>query len=523
MLLKFFRKKKNMKRIMWGLAIMIIPAFVIWGAGTSGKKRKGPNYAGRIFDRNVSFKEYADMWSVTRDYLTKSSGRNIPPEFIDQMTWNRLILLEEAKKEGITANDKEVVKRIASFPVFQRNGVFDKKLYKSMLGDSARGFEERVRDDISLSKLREKITANISATEGEAREEYKKKFEKIKASYVSIPFSDFKKDVQYNGKDLLGYYENNKGLFRKGEQINVKYIPIPFSSFSKEVQVTGDNIKRYFEGHTSDFKKPDSEKSPVLDDKIKKEISERLATKRKASLAEELAYKVLDKALNKKGLDEAAISFALKTKETGFFSMHEKVPGIGWSYEFVKKGFELKKGEVSNMLIKGKKGFYIIQLKEKKEPYIPLFTEVKGSVANAYKKERAIVLSQKRAKKIYLTMKNKTGGKETYEDTAKELGLKEKQTKFITRDGYIPGLGYAKKFVEACASLKKGDIAGPVKMPNSWVIIKLDGYQGIDEVKFAKEKKDFRKELLSKKKEAGFNKWFEGLKRKANLVSYTSK
>ena len=51
MLLKFLRKKKNMKLIIWGLAILIIPAFVLWGAGASRNKGKGPNYAGKIFNR----------------------------------------------------------------------------------------------------------------------------------------------------------------------------------------------------------------------------------------------------------------------------------------------------------------------------------------------------------------------------------------------------------------------------------------------------------------------------------------
>ena len=102
MILRFLRKRKNMKRIMWALAILIIPAFVIWGAGSSGKsKRKGPDHAGKIFDKKISFEEYVDMWRVTRDNLTRSFGANIPLEFIDQMTWNRIILLEAAKREGI--------------------------------------------------------------------------------------------------------------------------------------------------------------------------------------------------------------------------------------------------------------------------------------------------------------------------------------------------------------------------------------------------------------------------------------
>ena len=145
MLLKFFRKRKNMKRIMWGLAILIIPVFVIWGAGSSGKKRgEGPDYAGKIFDKKVSFEEYTDMWRVTRDNLSRSFGNNIPPEFIDRMTWNRIILLKEAKRQKIAVKDSELIETIVSFPAFQKDGRFDKKLYKSMLGDAAKNFEARL-------------------------------------------------------------------------------------------------------------------------------------------------------------------------------------------------------------------------------------------------------------------------------------------------------------------------------------------------------------------------------------------
>ena len=523
MLLKFLRKKKNMKRIIWALAILIIPAFVIWGAGTSDKKReKGPNYAGEIFNKKVSFEEYANMWRVARDYLVRSFGANVSSEVIDQMAWNRLILLEVSKRENIDVKDSEVVERIASFPIFQRDGIFDKKLYKSMLGDSVRGFEEKLRDDIRISKLREKVTANISITNEETKEIYKKRFEKIKASYISIPFSDSQKDVRYQEPEITKYYEKNKGNFRQSERINVKYIDILFSSFDKEVYIKEEVINRYFEEHISDFKKPDSDEMPTLDETIKKGISEKLAMEKKKSLAEELAYTVLDKALDKKNLDEAASPFALETKETGFFDMQQEIPGIGWSYEFTKKGFELEPEEIPNVLIKADNGFYIIQLKEKKESYLPLFAEVRDSVIESYIKSESIKLSEKKAKKVYLAIKNELSPTEGFENIVREIGLEPKQTDFITRDGYIATLGPAREFVEACVSLKTSQIAGPVKMLESWVIARLDEYEDIDEVKFIEEKKGFREELLSRKKEAAFDKWFEGLKKEANFVSHTS-
>lgn len=521
MILKFLRKKKNMKRIVWALAILIIPAFVLWGVGSNKKSGKGPSHAGRIFDRKVSLEEYVDMWQVTRDYAMKTFGANIPPEFIDQMAWSRILLLEKAKRDRIVVKDSEVVERIISSPAFQRNGSFDKVLYKSMLGDGVRGFEERLKDDILISKLRELVTKNISISDDETKKEYKKRFEKIKSSYISIPFSDFEKDVLYQGPDLIKFYEDNKGHFQKPEEINVRYTEIAFSRFDKEVYIAEDRIKRYFEEHISDYKKPDSEDMPQLDEKIMEEITEKLSSQRKKSLAEELSYKVLDRVMEKKNMDEAGRSFALETKETGFFNMQEEIPGIGWSYEFARKGFELKPGEVSPVLIKAGKGFYIIQLKEKKPPYIAEFKEAKEVVIKSYVQNKSIRISEKNAKKLYTTIKNKMEKGLTLEDITSEIGKELKKTDYLTRDSYIPTLGPAKDLVEMALSLKDNEISGPVRMAQNWVILKVDEYQDIDEVKFIEEREEFKKNLLSRKKQERFDNYFQELKSEANFVSYT--
>ena len=453
-----------MKRIIWGLAILIIPAFVLWGAGTGSKKDKGPNYAGKIFNRKVSLEEYADMWRLTRNDAMETFGNNVPPEFIDQITWNRIILLAEAKRENIVIKDTDVLERIMSFPVFQREGRFDKKLYKSMLRDGAKRFEEKLRDDMRIFKLREKITGGVSLSDEEAKEVYKENFEKIKSSYVSIPFSEFEKDVSYKETNLVKFYEVNKPSFRKPEVINLKYVQTP---------------------------------------------------------DEELAYKILDASGDKKDLDKIARSFELETKETNFFSMQDEIPGIGWSYEFMKRGFELGPGEISKTIIKAGENFYIIQLKEKKSSYIPEFEEAKKDAIESYIKNEAVRLSEKKAKKLYLRIINKISSGSSFEDASAQIGLEVTKTDFTTRSGYIPGLGTAMEFVETSLSLKDNEVARPIKMLESWAILKLDEYQGIDEAKFTEEKEGFKENLLLKKKEGLFDKWFEILKKEAKFVSYT--
>ena len=472
MLLKFLRKRKNMRRIMWGLALIIIPAFVVWGAGTSGKnKGDKPDYAGKLFGKKVSSDDYYKMWNVARDYAVRTLGNNAPAEFIDQLAWSRIITIEEAKREKLAVTDKEVVEQLTSFPTFQRNGGFDKKLYKSMLQDTARAFEEKLRDDILISKLRYKITYGVNINDEDVKNEYKKKFEKIKSSYALISFSEYEKDAQYTDSGLLDFYEKNKADFKKEAEVDIKYIEIPLSNPS----------------------------------------------------AEELAYKVLDQVSLKKNLEEPAKAESLEIKETGFFSANDEIPGVGWSFDFIKTSFELEKNQINNVLIKTEKGFYIIQLKDKKEPYIPDYGQVKDSVKKAFIKEVSIKISGEKSEKIYLDISNRVKANEKFEDVVKGYGLQVNQTDFIGRDGYVPEIGPAKEFVDTAFSLKIGDISRPLKALQGWVIIQPLEIKPIEEAKFAGEKDKFKENLFAEKKEKAFNKWFQDLQKRAGFVSYTSK
>lgn len=469
MLLKFFRKRKNMKRIMWALAILIIPAFVIWGAGAGGKNKGArPDYAGRLFGKKVSYEDYYNMWNVARDYAVKSYGNNVPVEIINQMAWSRIILLEEAKREKLAVTDKEVVEKLSSFPVFQRNGSFDKRLYKSILQDAARAFEEKLRDDFLISKLKDKITSGIKINDEDVKKEYIKKYEKIKSSYTLIPFSDYEKDARYSDSDLKDFYERNKQVFKKSEQVNVRYI---------EILLSGPG-------------------------------------------AEELAYKVLDQVNMKKNMEEPARANSLEIKETGFFSANEEIPSIGWSYDFTRAGFELQKNEISNMLVKTAKGLYIIQLKEKKPPYIPDYAEVKDGVRKEFIKEESVKLSQKKSEKIYLDIANGIKTDEALEDAVKEYGLKAKQTDFIARDDYIPEIGPAREFIEAAGSTKIGSISKPFRTLQGWIMLEPLEVKPVDEVKFLEEKDRFKEGLLTNKKEEAFNTYFQDLATRAGFVSY---
>jgi len=130
-MLKKLRKKKTAKRIFIGLALVIIPAFVFWGFGSALRSKREATYAGTIAGRKIPVSDYIEAYDATKNQMIMQLGEKFFElrKFLnlEERAWERLILLNDAKKRGIRATDREVVELIESYPFFQRNGHFDNK------------------------------------------------------------------------------------------------------------------------------------------------------------------------------------------------------------------------------------------------------------------------------------------------------------------------------------------------------------------------------------------------------------
>lgn len=190
-MLKLFRHKNVAKIVLWGLLILILPAFVLWGTGSlSGSKGKGPKYVGKIHGRKVSFDEFAQSMVNARCQLILNyynqpkilDGLLANESFMGRLGWDRLIMVREAGKAGIRISDKEVINYIKSLPVFLRDGKFDERFYqyilRNNLGMAPRGFEELVRENLEMRKLNDNLTKDIKVTELEVADAYRSEIQK---------------------------------------------------------------------------------------------------------------------------------------------------------------------------------------------------------------------------------------------------------------------------------------------------------------------------------------------------------
>jgi peptidyl-prolyl cis-trans isomerase D len=81
--------------------------------------------------------------------------------------------------------------------------------------------------------------------------------------------------------------------------------------------------------------------------------------------ANELLTQLKDKGDDALQADARQLTF----KPTGFFKRNEKIPEVGWENEISRTAFSLSSANpLSDNIIKGRQGYYIIRLKDRRLP-----------------------------------------------------------------------------------------------------------------------------------------------------------
>lgn len=458
-MLKLLRHKKIAKKIWIILAVLVLPAFVLWGAGSATRSQRQDKYAGKIFGRAISYLEYKDAIDAVRNMAIMQLGEKFyelqPYLNLESQAWERLVLLYEAKKRRIKVSDEEVIKLIGSYPFFYKKEEFDKDLYnrivKELFRTQVRVFEEQVRQNLMLVKLFNVITKDIKLSDGEIKSAYKKENEQVSVSYLTANPVDIAKDINPPEGEIKEFFAKNQLLFKEPLSFNIEYL----------ISESEENIKKAY-----------------------------LRTRKK------------------EGLVKIASDLGLEVKESGLFTQIDSIPGIGWSPHIMSMIARLKPQEFSPPL-RIDKQYCLLRIKERKEPYIPDFENIKGKVKEALVKKKSFQLA---GEKLEECIKK---GEADMDKLAKDFGLKSGATDMFKYSGYLEGIGPTGEFWLAANNLKDNEISKPIELPSGFYIIKLKSRIPADENKFVAEKEAFSQKLLTQRKEEAFLKSTEELKRKA--------
>ncbi|MDD5730515.1 MAG: SurA N-terminal domain-containing protein [Candidatus Omnitrophica bacterium] len=459
--------KKVQKKIWIVLVILILPAFVFWGSNSILRSSKEESTRPKIFGRTISDLEFQDSLSAIRSQAILQFGDKLSEVEkylnLESQAMARLVLIYEAKKRRIRASDKEVIDYIQTSPLFQNKGQFDQRAYDYIVNyvfhTQQRLYEEQTRQNIMIEKLYDSVTNGVKITDAEIKAAYDKENEQLSVYYIASLFTDFAKEASVTDKEMEDYFSKNSIEFKRPLSFNLEYIQLD---------------------------SPDK----------KAEVSEKLNKK------EDLAK--IPKVLN------------LALKETGPFAQTDPVPGIGWAPQITNliSKFDVGRTQAVQM----DKNYYVIRLKERKEPYIPDFASAKDKVRETLVKIKSQKLAKERIEKCLTMLKEaaKSNPKGAdFDKTAKDLGLKSSSTDLFKFGSYIENIGASDDLFAAAKNLKAEEVSQAIDMPSGYYIIKIKSHVPVDAAKFKQDKDAFGKKLLQQKKQEYFAKFSVELEKKA--------
>jgi len=330
-MLKILRNKKTAKKVWIFLAVIIIPAFALWGFGGAFRSKEETAVIGKIAGHNVTPQEFKEALSGVRTLATLRFGDKLPEIEkylnLEAQAWQRLVLLYEAKERKIRVSDKEIIETIQTAPYFQDKKGFSNKIYSETLRYvfrlQPRIFEEQTRQNLILNKLYNQITKDVKVTDQEIRSAYEEENQELSIQYMASLFSDFSKGLKPSDKELAEFFEKNKAMFKAPpSKDRDAYIP--------GLEEVKDKVK----------------------EALIKEISERSAKEKINVCAEKLKTAQFNQAAGLCGL---------KTTKTGLFKAKDKIENLGNAGNFWRNAKNLKVGQPSG-IISNENGYYIITL-----------------------------------------------------------------------------------------------------------------------------------------------------------------
>ena len=191
---------------------------------------------------------------------------------------------------------------------------------------------------------------------------------------------------------------------------------------------------------------------------------------------------------------EANMTPAEMVKETPYVKPGDDVPNIGSSQQFEAVIEPLNNPNDVGDKTGVKGGFAIPMLVDKKEPRIPDFEEIKDSVANALKQQRAREQLEQVAKQI-------AGSANAPGDitaAAQKAGLEGSTEEGYKLGGTLPDAGASPALDDVIFALKSGEVAKtPVRVADHWIVVGVTNRHNADLAAFASERSSLTNTMLN--------------------------
>ncbi|HVP87398.1 MAG TPA: SurA N-terminal domain-containing protein [Casimicrobiaceae bacterium] len=444
------------KRIAQVVFALVALPFAFFGVDYYFRGAGGPQSLATIGGDRITQEEYDRRLREQQDRMREQLGRNYDPSMfdspevryalLDQLV-NERLLERRARSDNLRVSDAQLAQFIQDLPPFQDNGKFSKEKYTQLLASrnmTPLGFEQRVRQDLTLAPLQEPVAAaNINAKSSVER--FLALVEQQRdVAVAAIDPAPFAKDVKVDDAQVKAFYEQTPMAFQSPEEAKIEYVILTQEALIGQVKVDPEDVRRQYESNISQYSTKEQRRASHILIAVKPDAkdAEKAEAKKKAEalLAQVKANPAKFADLAKANSQDPGS--AQQGGDLGTFARGSMVK------PFEDAVFAAKLGDIVGP-VQSDFGYHVIKVTGITPERIQPLEEVRAQIDADMKRQKA---SQKFAASAEQFQNLVYEQADSLAPAAKQLDLKVETTPLITRaQAQQIALGNA-KFVEALFS-----------------------------------------------------------------------
>lgn len=465
----FRSRDKAVRYLLTGMLVLVALSMVTYLIPQTG------NGSGDSTDTTVAAqigKEKITAQDVNLAIQNMTRNRQLPPELlsiyvpqiVNQMI-NERLMAYEANRLGLTVSQDQADSAIIDTipPQLVKDGKVDGATLNAVLqqeGTTMGALRDQTARQLLVSRLEQIVVNGVVVSPLEIQNEFKRRNEKVKLEYAVLTAVRYQSEAEPTEAELKAYYDTHKSDFKVPEKRSYAILTLDPATLGAQSMPTDAQLQALYNARRNEFQIPERVKARHILLKTDGSANDaQVKTKAEALLKQIQGGADFAKLAKDNSQDTGS---GAQGGELGWIVKGQTVP------EFEKSAFSLGVGQTSG-LVKTTYGYHIIQVEAHEQAHLQPFDEVKGQLLADYMKGQANAKMQELSDKAIAALHKDS----THPDqVGQALGIPVTHADHIAAGDPIPGIGVAKEFNDAVASLRKGDVtAGPVSLPNGKAVI----------------------------------------------------
>jgi len=387
---------------------------------------------------------------------------------LDQLVFDKELAVE-ARRLDIRVTDQERADRIRLLvpTAFNGNTFVGMEAYAQQVlasfGMAVPEFEQLVSQGLIAEKFQQLVTDGITVSPAEVEQEFRRRNEKVKLSYVVIRPDDLQSKITAGDAELAAYFEKNKARYTVPERRSVRYAMLDTVLLRLRTAVSDEEIRAFYNQNLARYRLEDrAHVAHILFKTVGLTDSEVEEIRKKAE-------DVLKKA-------KAGGDFAALARENSEDTSKDQGGDLGWIVrgqtvaEFEAAAFRLPRGSVSDV-VKTQYGFHIIKVVDRESARTQSLDEVRASILASLQQEKsertAEELSQQIAEEI------RRAGRPPLEDLARKYNMLLNDPPPVEAGQTLSDVGASPEIADTLFRLRPGDVSAPIRTDRGFVVISV--------------------------------------------------